>query len=378
LDPTLLILGVTSLAPIGAIYAAFARVGRVERERRDAWSRVARELGLAYEHDAIVGRIEEQPVQVTLQRRRDEAGSVHTVVGASFLPALDLGLSLERSTTWDELARAFGGADAAVGDATFDGAFEIAADEPSRVAALLGPELRAPLLSAHAAGVALMLTDAGLFLFAPGAVRDTRWLGWALRFSASVGRLVASARARVPPATPLAHHRAAWRRYAAAAGLAPLDTPLSAGGTIAGQRVHVYAARTGPLAYRLEVEVRFEEPLGLGLLVRPKNRIEHVTLLFGGEVHRLGDDDFDDAFVVRCRAPEELPAVLDADVRAELVALAARNGGLVLRDEGLAVRAGAIGRPEHAPRLVEELRGVAEQVFHRARRSHAGHAGPYR
>ena len=271
-----------------------------------------------------------------------------------------------------------GGQDRDVGDPEFDRACVVHADEQERVVRLLGPTLRRLLVTVDWGGNSYLLSDAGFQIECQGGVSEERWLEWALRTVAQAGTLVEAARPSIPIASALHGHRNEFRRFAAESGLGEMDTPLCMWGRMSGVNVLAYTVRTGPLHYMLQITVRFDEPLRRRLLVRPAGRFDALGRLLGGEDHDLGDEPFHRAFVVRGSDPEQLPVLLDDDVRRRLLDLNERIGSVELTDDGVSIRLPTLGKPELVPMLVEHAKTVAERVYRNARLGAQAPAGPYR
>jgi len=274
----------------------------------------------------------------------------------------------------------FGAQDVAVGDAAFDPAYVVKADEPPRAQRLLDSELRRFLVDLAANDAGMRLGDAGGYMERRGAISDEASIEWLLRTVALAARRMHEARQSVPPAAALAPHRAAWMEYARAAGMTGMDTPLCIWGRMSEDAaVSAYAVRVGEGQHRLEVLVRFDAPLGLGLLVRPTKTLDGIASFFGGQDHSLGDAAFDRAFVVKAPSADRLARILDAEVRKGLVELAAHAIAVQVQDEGVTVRAASFpADPAEVPRLVAQVRGVARSIQVNATRHEGAGIGPYR
>ena len=251
-----------------------------------------------------------------------------TVIAGFLRPGLDVGLGLQAqgflSDAWGAL---FGATDIEVGDAQFDAAFSVKADEARRAQALLTPDVRRELQALHASGASLRVGDAGLSIEIRGACEDARWLTQGARAVARVTRLLDEARRAVPPAALLLPHREAWLTFAHAAGLQGMDSPLCMWGRMDGCDIAAYAVRSGPNAYGLEVLVRFEQPLGIALHVRPAGTLDALGALLGSQDESLGDVVLDKRYVVKTARPDRVPVLLDAPVRERLKELALGRDG---------------------------------------------------
>ncbi|HSN98447.1 MAG TPA: hypothetical protein VLS89_09115 [Candidatus Nanopelagicales bacterium] len=350
----------------------------VRRGRERAWGAVASELGLTAADGAVHGLLEGQQVHLRLERRGVSGGeTVHTVASGILSLPLDLGLDVGPEAPWDDLlAGGQGGDPVRTGDPAFDMGFQIRADEPNRARALLTPALRDTL---RRCGDLVRLTDLGVSLSHRGACLDPAWIRWALRNAANVATLVDNARRRVPLATPLAGHRPGWRQLAAELGLNSTRAPLGVWGAFEGSPICAYAARTGPLAYGLEVAVRFERPLGVDLRIKPAGAIDALCAMLGGDDRRVGDPAFDRVFSVRCARSDRLPGVLDAEARERLLELSRRAGAVRVLDEGVSVRAPVLpAEPQAVLELVAQIRDAVARLERNARSGQERRVGPYR
>lgn len=361
------------VAPIALIVWAASRQAK---RRRSIWATVAHQAGLAYAGGRVYGRRYGQPVDIhTVSRGSGNNRRTYTVVAGRLDTPLDLGLSIRRHGFLNDLFE--GSRDVPIGDAPFDTAFLVQADEDHRARALLTPVLRRLLLDQLRRGPDFVLSDQGLVVERPGVVSDPRWLQWAVEVCSRGTYKLDRARAGVPPASPLTHHRHAWAAFATARGLRGLDTPLCMWGTLDSVEVVVYAVRTGKLTYALDIRLRFSRSLGLGLTVKPKRTFDRIAIFFGSKDHPLGDPDFDATFVVAVSDTARVGELLDPSLRAQLLGLNDQVGPVWLNDDGLTVRLPVVPRdPSAVPRTVHQLTGVVELIMSRSPASRS--VGPYR
>lgn len=361
------------------VFAVATSAINMRKQREDAWARVAHGLGLQVAGGVVFGRLNGQQVSLRTEvRGSGKSKKTYTVVASALTLPLDLGLRVTQQGFFDDALATLGlKSDVMIGDPVFDASFVIGADEPHRVKALLTPELKHALSTSSAES--LMLTDVGFSMSRLGVESDERWLVWALRTAADVLAKVKEARKRVPPASPLAEHRAEWKRFAAATGLRRMSTPLCMWGELEGTRISAHAVRVGPLAYRMEVTVHFDLPLHLGLLIRPGGAFDELASFFGSQDHRLRDPVFDSTFVVKAARPERLAEVFDEETRRRLVDLNRRCGAIQVNDEGLTLRSASMAAtPRAIPPLVGHLREVAKRISESAEGRSGVRAGPYR
>jgi hypothetical protein len=374
-----LMIGLTTLFPVGFIAAAVIVANQKAAGRQQAWARVAAQLGLQHAADHVYGRLDGREVHVRLESRGGgRSRATYTVVSTPFSVPLDLGLMLGRQNLLDEaFAGLFGTQAIQVGDPEFDRAIAVKADEPARAAALLIRPLRAVLTSVAGSG-AFHLTDAGFLIERAGGIADEAWISWALRTAAIVSKQVESARREVPIAAPLAAVWRPWADFAAAHGLACTATPLSMWGRLGGAAITAYAARLQRLDFALEVRVGFEEILGMGLFVRPAGFFDGVHQLFGHRPSPRGDPEFDRVFFVQAADESKLAVALDGEVQRRMLELARRVGPLYVSDEGVTIQSRWISKnPGDALWLVEQVRDLGGKIFANARGLPRA-LGPYR
>ena len=377
--PEFAILTVVSATFVGvAIFIAFIFwfVLRQSASRYAAWSKVANQLGLEHGgRTTLSGQLHGQRVRASIVTRGSgDSRSTYTVVRADLYPPLDLGLDVREHGFFNDMFHA--AADVPLGDAAFDATFITSADEPERLRALLDPGLRRLLLSQLAnTAASFRVRDDGVVIERPGAISDPAWLAWALQLSARiVGKLDASRR-RTPCSAWLRQHRQTWLRFAQTHGLTGLDTPLCMWGTMEGRPVQIYAVRTDRARYELELSVGFSAPLGLGLALQPKGLLDKLAVFFGSQDHELGDPWFDDTYLLRVERTDLIGEVLDASVRAEIMAVHQGVGPVTLDDHRLTVRLPNVpNHPGAVPQVLHRLVGLVERLGARG----SQRIGPYR
>ena len=335
----------------------------------------ADQLGLARIGNELVGRIDGVPVGARLAIHRE--GSSHQARWTLFArlePPLDMGLSLhsrgykiEEPSAGTRVVSLPGGA--------FRQRFEAFGDEPRRVRALINEKVRSHLMKALSPGTLFMLNDSGCAAQGLQSWANEKWLRDGLGTVASIANQLNSARDNAPVAAELAEQRAAWASFAASNGLHGISAPLCMWGTLLGATIYAYTIRRKPHEYQLEVWMRFERPLGLGLLLQPMRTVDRFKDFFGAEDHRLGDADFDDTFLLRVSDAPGTEALLDKEMRGRLLAMHGTVGPLSLSDEGVSIRLPNVPLdPAVVPRLVRHLIEIADAVSDKR----FAQRGPYR
>jgi hypothetical protein len=369
-----------STAPIAIIGGVLLYTKHLAERRNRVWSRVARTLGLHYVKDCVWGTLDGHEVQLrTEYRGSGKSRHLVTVIAAGWSPPLDLGLHItQHAFLHDAIAGLFGQKDVVIGDPELDRMFTIQGDEPARIARALTPPLRQLMMAMARSGNEFHLTDSGFSMTRRGGVELDAWLVWALRAAAHVAHWVEKARPGVPAAWLLQPHQLEWTRFASDMGLSWMSTPLCIWGRLGGVNVSAYAVRAAERTYQIEVLVRFEQSLGVGLLVRPSQALDGLAAIFGGQDLVLGDGYFDAAFVVQASDPRRIGEILDREVRARALELHQRVGRVQIRDDGITLRSlSPSGAPGEVPRLVDALKALAEQI-HQNAIGRGAKAGPYR
>lgn len=319
------------------------------------------QIGLVPAGDALVGNLDGVRVGVT------GVGNAYRLY-THFEPPLDLGLCIADKP--DELSFPFGRGVALVSGVRLD----VRADEPERARALFGPDTCDELRRLK--GIKLVVSDWGATATVSGPNAHTHRVRELLDALAAFTRAVHRERALVPAAARLRSHAPAWQRFAEAHRLSVLNTPLCLFGRIEDATVYAYSVRVGDNHHHLEVWLRFEEPLRLGLLVQPARAIDRMRDLWGQQDVEVGDDLFDDEFIVRTSDEDGTRALLGAEVQGILLNMHHTVGPLTLTDEGISTRIPFVPHtPMHVPKVVGQLIALAGDVEARRGR-HA--EGPYR
>lgn len=367
--------------PAGLVGGLIAWAVHAHKKRVQVWTAVAQKLGLHHANNQIYGNLDGAAVRVfTETRGSGKNKQTFTVAAGMIVPGFDLGLAIYKHGFFSSVGEWMGMKDIPIGDPGFDQAFVVKGDEPHRVQALLRSDaLRQSLAHVHASNWVFSVRDEGFRVECRGMTADPQWLEWSLKVSAQIARLMGEARASIPCATPLAAHRDVWVQYAQASGLAGMDTPLCMYGRHEGAAISVYAVRSAALQYGVEVLIKFDQPLTLGLHVRPQKGIDAIGAFLGGQDLVVGDADFDPRFVVKTRAQESLSAVLDGEVRKKMLDLLERVGSIQVRDDGVTLRAPRFSEdPAGVPWLVAQARSLSDRVADNAVRLGVTAAGPYR
>ncbi len=102
------------------------------------------------------------------------------------------------------------------------------------------------------------------------------------------------------------------------------------------------------------VEMMCPAELDLGLHIKPENIIDNVRKAFGTQDIHIGDQRFDDAFIIKGNDPAEVVGLLTPPVRQKLLALNNQSDLTRLTDQGLYQEWGGMITDPH--RLAGHLR----------------------
>jgi hypothetical protein len=342
-------------------------------------NRAADQLGLRLGRDRLDGSVDGSPVHVSCwsDYMHGVQGGLHIGFAVGLNPPLDMRLSVARASLADKIGDLVGKHDIRVGDAPFDDAFTIRADEPARASALLTPWLRQRLAPWRNIGGfclndngvhAHIVSNVGARVTAEDVVRDVRAL-------VALAKAVDEAARAVPPSARLVEHVNAWRAYAAANSFAFAPSPLRIGGEIGASE---FVARAAPVpdesTYGVDLRLRFQERLPFALHVRPAQFLEVFDRVTGESFVKTGHAYFDDALRVSSNDAAAATAFLNEHVRTALLDLHRAEGHVTLDSEGLAVRTRRMIPPDEFARMIERIDAIVCGEIAAARPRAATHA----
>jgi len=363
---------------IGLIVVVVGQALGRARKRREVdrnLSDWAQALGLVRVGNELVGQIDGIPVGARLAFDRPGGFDATWTLYARLQPPLDLGLIVHSRKMDIDLPSA-GPHVSHTGHAAFDRRYLCKGDEPNRVSALLGPDVVTTIVTQLHPDAPLLINDDGVAVQGPRIHGTEAWLRQGLQAVAQIAEAINGARDRVPAARALATHRLHWGRFASHNALHGISAPLCMWGTLQGSTIYAYANRLGIESYCLEVFLRFDQPLGLGLLLQPLRTVDRLKDFFGAEDHRLGDDVFDDAFLLRVSDAAGVEALLDAPLRERILALHGTVGPFTLTDDGCSFRLPHVPEdPAVVTQVVDHLIQIADHV---ADQRFGARRGPYR
>ncbi len=355
----------------------------IERRRRlqkvdtdlDDW---AKRLGMTRVGDELFGRFSGIPVGARLAFDSPHKTRVQPrwTLYARLQPPLDLGLLVCNARQPVTLAGA-GRSMAKGDDDAFNRRFTALSDDPGRALALLDKRVRQRMIATLHREAMVMLTDGGVAVQTVQGHTDETTLREGLQVVSKLASAINKARKHVPAAMLLSQHRPAWVRFAGEHGLQLISAPLCMFGRVGDAAMYAYSVRMHSDVFQLEVWLRFDEPLALGLLVQPMTTVDRVKDMFGSVDHKLGDDLFDATFLVRVSDAAGTSALLDAETRQRLLIIHDAVGPLSLTDDGISVRLPHVPQdPKVVPKVVGQMLEIARFIAAKRRGQRVG--GPYR
>jgi hypothetical protein len=320
-------------------------------------------------------------VPVLLQWNAQNSGK-SVSISAMFEPVLDLGLHVFASLS------PFGNPPSVtLNDEQFTGIFSnsCADGESPSVTQVLSSSVRAELLELARLGSAVM-TDDGVRCFVEPSLMTGNELSMVIEACVNVAT---SVRATVTELTPPAQLRLqqvaqalidACKTY----GYTVRAHPFSILGSdpnfdltlhFQTQFAHRLFAQTSPALHSRPgyvARVAFREPLALGLRLRSSSFFDRAQSFVGIKDLQVGDGDFDQRWTIAARDEEHARAVLHAETRGLLTALANVGLELSLDDSGLSGVGSLPTQSADAMVLLAKLSGLYEALHKRTE------SGPYR
>jgi len=288
---------------------------------------------------------------------------------AATWPPLDLGLHVFAEGTLGRRMRdLFGATDIQTGDDELDRRVRVQGDEPERVVALLGEDVRRSLLSLASAADQVEWTDLGVRC----STSRSRRIDWRTAIP-DLARMLRGARRAahaVPTATPLVPWAGALSRVAASYGLRTWPTPLSAEGRIGALDAGVFFRRVEKGRHAIEIAAVVDRSMAFRLSVEPRvPRIPAPALALPEPIARAAvvstmDDPFDRVFEVTAlgATAEGLARLLPPAARRRMVELTPRFD-VFLRDGMLGLRCPLEATdPTALPALVDAAADAARSI----------------
>ncbi len=310
--------------------------------------RVGAVSGVAVSVERHASRGDADAVVVARPPRRPDVG-LHAH-GASVLPCLDRKVE--------------------TGDAAFDGVFvtHAAPREEDAARVILARSVTRVLRRLAGVGWPVLTDDALVFTFSlqsTTAEEVTARVRWCVECALAVSERAAALDAPHPlRQTGVA---AAFEAEARARAMAFQRNALCAEGAVKKGYLTVRWRTRAPTsvdhftppeeAVGWRARLRFDEPLGVGLTLRPARLTDRVKSAVGLRDLQTGDDAFDRAWLIEARDEPGAKALLHGDARRWLTDLAALGVTVALDDEGVAFEGALPTSPDPVVRAFELLDG---------------------
>lgn len=185
---------------------------------------------------------------------------------------------------------------------------------------------------AHRSGLKVEVDDHSVRFERDGYALGAQMVGQALDGVTMIAERLKLARARLGPAPWELEAATSWGAFATRYSMQFDRERLRVHGPLEGSKAEVRIL--GGAVPRTQVRVRFPNPLGLGLYVG-LGQVSGIAKFFGAQDIEVGDPAFDQAFVVRGGPESVVRQVLHAQMRAELLAFAARGARVTVTDDRL-------------------------------------------
>ena len=211
------------------------------------------------------------------------------------------------------------------------------------------------LMAAYEAGLEIEVDDHAVRIVRESYALHANTVGPPIDSVVTIAERLQAARLRLGPARWELDAAAVWGAFSARCSLAFDRDRLRLHGTLEGCRVDVRLI--GEPVPKTLLKVRYPKPLGIGLFIGP-GHVLGLFKLFGVQDIELGDPVFDEAFIVKGNPEAVVKQVVHAEMRRELMGLAARRLAVTVFDDHLEVS--AFGMVMDGPALDELLlRGMA-------------------
>jgi len=273
---------------------------------------VAARLGVARADEGFRGTFRGRSVQLY----GEESGYLF---GGKLVRPLDAGLTVTRGKPPGDARR-----ESKTRDAEFDAIYAVRVDEPDRANALLSERLRRLLLEGD-----YRVDDDTVWRRIPAGPPEEveQSAVRALKVAAEVERVAGP----VPCAEPLRHAREAFATYAAERQLALAETPLSIWGRQGDVALDVRAVRDAFQQYHYEVDIKFDKPLGRGLVMNPASS----SMQHDRSAEPVGHPKFDKYYVLKADMTDDASRLVGGETRKIILALRDRGVQVRVRDDGV-------------------------------------------
>ena len=139
---------------------------------------------------------------------------------------------------------------------------------------------------------------------------------------------------------------------------------LRYGGQVNGQEIEVEVGASSSYCY-VRVDMPFERPIDLGLRVSSEREDGVLTRLWRLREIEIGNEEFDNRYILLARDEDRLHALLDASMQQRFLELADLAGHVQLNDDGLHLQMYANPAEEGVATAIRDGAALAQRVFAR-------------
>lgn len=313
-----LLLGIA--LPVGGAYLAGRRAWR-QLAVAEAYRDVATVLGLSVDTRGVSvhGHLTNRRLYVgeVMQGHGTDRRLEHRAILGLERP-LGLGLLVRRRASRRWLRRRARAEAVHVEDRAFDNLFEVFGDDSERVNALLTPRVKEAFSTFAQRWPDLLITDHHIRVMLRQPETSAGGLGELVQGMNRIADLLRDARREVEPPKDLERNLEEWLALGDSLGLEVEPWLPALVGQIRGRAVAI-ALRRENEGHAAEVTVRFDAHRDLGLRLTPQVRPDGYWSV--GQDIQLGDEPFDQAFVIKGYDPSAVRRLLDPEIRALLLSL---------------------------------------------------------
>lgn len=298
--------------------ALLVRRGMRQLAVANAYQEVARDLGLQVDTRGISLRGHLGDRRIWVGDVMEGHGPERRVVTrglCSLTRPLGLGLYVKRKGMRHRLRDRLGTRPVLTGDPDADAILEIHGDDPERLRALLTPELTRSLMGAMERWPGIVLTDHHVHLMLRSPEASMLGLRSLVDTLVKLAEQLEVSRQQVEVPPGLRDRVLPWTSLGKRLGLEVEPHLPALAGTLDGYRVQAVPRRERD-GYFAEVQIFFTAPHQLGMRIWHQN--EPAWAVSGQDI-LVGDEAFDDAFVIKGYDPQEVRERLLPEVREALL-----------------------------------------------------------
>ena len=249
---------------------------------------------------------------------------------------LGFGLLVRRQGMSDRLFRRSRNPALAISDVALNKRIEARAAETEHAHALLqDPEVRAALTELSNKWPDVVVTDRAVRVHLRRPESTVRRVMSLVNGMMRLAQAVDEARQRIDPPEELAQLRPTWHALAEQLGLESEGWLPAMAGSVEQRRIVVCPTRASDGSHSALLWLYFGPHRDTGLRLRPQ--VEPDGYWSVGQDIQVGNDAFDQAFVIKGYDPERVRSMLNADAKAALLKLNA-HGSLEVDDRKLHLR----------------------------------------